>query len=346
MTKMTRRAFATAGGAAAVGAGALAMPSIARAQTTTWRMQTVDPPGFVGPQIVFPRFAEAVEEMSDGRLKIEVSTAGQLVPTGEIPAALEAGVIDIAYTNTVYYTGSIAASVLSTTAMPPLIVPTVNDGQEIYWNRGVDEIIGEAYAENGVHYLGSIFLGDPITYWSRERMEGVDDLQGFKVRTFGYAAKTFEALGASPVFMPHEEVYTALAQGVIDGSMTAASYYKRASYFEPAPFFYEPGWFTSVVMCIMASPSSWEPLPDDLKAIVRNAVRIMSLDLQHHTWLEYRQMLAEFEDMGATRVVWPDSEMEKVRKAAFGFLPSIKEMGPEIARGVEIIEDYLAEIYG
>src|SRR5690606_16467736 len=89
-------------------AGVLAAPAIVRAQESfNWRLQTVDPSSFVGPSVVLPKFAKRVEEMSGGQLKMTIFAAGQLVPTGEIPAALNAGTIDIAYSNPTYYTGAV-----------------------------------------------------------------------------------------------------------------------------------------------------------------------------------------------------------------------------------------------
>ena len=344
--KVSRRSVAISMGGALAGA-ALASARPARAQSDkvfNWRMQTVDPPSFVGPAKVIPAWVKRIEEMSNGRLLISVFTAGQLVPTPEIPAALANGAIDIAYTSPVYYTGAIPESFLTSVALPPMLIPSTADGQEIYWNRGVDGIMREAYAENGVHFLTTLFLGDPITYWSKKPQKGVSDLAGFKVRTFGYAAKTFEKLGASPVFLPHEEVYTALAQGVIDGSMTAASYYQRAKYYEAAPCFYTEGWYRAVTMCMLASSRSWQALPDDLKAIVANATMTFSQDLQHQTWLEAQQMLTRFEKLGAQAVTWAPEDLAKVREAGMTFLPEIAAKGPRVAKGVEIVQKYLAEM--
>jgi TRAP-type mannitol/chloroaromatic compound transport system substrate-binding protein len=331
-------------GVGAAGAS-LAMPALAQAKTVL-RMQTIDPPSFVGPSVVLPRFKETLEKMTGGALSLEIYTAGQVVPTAEIPAALAAGVIDLAYTSNVYYTGALKENVLSYSALPPMLIPSVNDGTEIYLHKGVDEIIAEAYRPEGVEFLGSVFLGDPITFWSKNRIASVKDLPGFKVRSFGFAAKTMDKLGASPVFMPHEEVYSALSQGTIDGSMTNASYYKRAKYFEVAPFIYEPGWYNFTHMCAMASGGTWNKLSDEHKAILSVAVRKLSSEMQHFTWLEYRQMLTELQGMGSTLVSWTDEDAAAIRSAANGFLPGIRELNANVDRGIGIIEDHVASLYG
>ena len=89
----------------------------AAAPVFKWRMQTVDPPALVGPSITVPAFLENVKKMSNGRLEISLFTAGQLVPTVEIIKALKSGMVDMAYTNGVYYTGAIPEAALDVSLM-------------------------------------------------------------------------------------------------------------------------------------------------------------------------------------------------------------------------------------
>lgn len=344
MTKLNRRNFtfgAGLGGAASL----LAAPAIAQSQKVL-RLQSIDPPSFVGPSVALPNFAKAVEEMSGGELRVEVYTAGQVVPTSEIPAALAAGAIDLAYTGQVYYTGIVPENVLSYSALPPALIPQVNDGVQIYNYDGVDDIIAEAWVPEGVKAFKSLFLGDPIAFWSKEPINSVSELGGFKVRSFGYAAKTLEKLGASPVFMPHEEVYTALSQGSIDGSMTAASYYKRANYFEVAPYFYDSGWYEFVQMATLASLNTWEGLSEAQQSILTYAMASLGREMQHLTWLEYRQMLTEFEEMGATHIKWGPEDVAAIREAGASFLPEVREMSPKVNEGIDILQGHVDKFYG
>ena len=163
------------------------------------------------------------------------------------------------------------------------------------------------------------------------------------MRTYGYAAKVLEQLGGAPVFIPHEEVYTSLSQGVIDASMTASTSYKRAKYYEVAPYFSASPWFTAHGMSLMASSRSWEALPDDLKAIVESAVYLVSTDIEQATRLEHEQMVSEFASMKTQVVTWSPEESAKVRQAGLQYLPEIAQLAPAVAEGVSIIKDYFGE---
>jgi TRAP-type mannitol/chloroaromatic compound transport system substrate-binding protein len=312
-------------------------------KTFKWRMQSIDPPSLVGPQITQKAFCERIKKMSNGALDITLYTAGQLTPTLEILGSLSKGTVDISYTSSVYYTGTVPEANIDLVTLPPLILKTEADARQVYWYSGVDELMREGYKEYGVYYLGSLFFTDPNTFWSKKPIKGVDDLKGFKVRGYGYYAKTLAKLGAAPTFIPHEEVYTSLAQGVIDGSMTAGSYYKRFKYYEVAPYYYLPGFAPVWSMCVMVSQKAWDQLPNDLKAIVQEAFIHFAIDHQQRTWWEHEQMLQELPKLGATLIQWPDSEVQKLREAGLTFLPEIAKKSERCAKGIKIIEDYMKE---
>jgi TRAP-type mannitol/chloroaromatic compound transport system substrate-binding protein len=306
-----------------------------------WRMQSIDPPALIGPQITQKAFCENIKKMSNGRLEITLFTAGQLSPTLELIDSLAKGTVDIAYSSSVYYTGIVPEANIDLVTLPPNMLKTLQDALQVYWYLGVDDLMREGYKQHGVYYVGSLFFTDPNTFWSKKPIKGVDDLKGFKVRGYGYYAKTLAKLGAAPTFIPHEEVYTALAQGVIDGSMTAGSYYKRFKYYEVAPYYYLPGFAPVWSMCIMASQKSWDALPDDLKAIVNEEFKVFAIDHQQRTWWEHEQMIQDLSKLNATLITWPDSEVAKLRDAGMTFIPEIAKKSDRCAKGMEIIQNYM-----
>ena len=306
-----------------------------------WRMQSIDPPSLIGPQITEKAFCENVKKMSNGRLEIKLFTAGQLTPSLELVDALDQGLVDIAYTSSVYYTGVVPEANIDLVTLPPNMLKTLQDAMQVYWYMGLDDLIRAGYKEHGVYYVGSLFYTEPNTFWSKKPIKGIDDLKGFRLRGYGYYSKTLAKLGATPIFIPHEEVYTALAQGVIDGSMTAGSYYKRFKYYEVAPYYYLPGFAPVWSMSVMASQKSWNALPDDLKAIVQQAFKVFAIEHQQRTWWDHEKMLQELPELKSTLITWPDSEVEKLRDAGIAFLPEIAKKCERCAEGMKILQDYM-----
>ncbi len=97
----TRRDFALGAGLAAT--AVLAMPSIGKAQTMEWRMVTSWPKRLPGPGMSAERVAERIRSLSDGRLDISVSAAGEVVPAFGVLEAVGNGVAEIGHTASFYW---------------------------------------------------------------------------------------------------------------------------------------------------------------------------------------------------------------------------------------------------
>jgi TRAP-type mannitol/chloroaromatic compound transport system substrate-binding protein len=308
-----------------------------------WKMQSIDTPALLGASITQRAYCDNIRKMTNGKIDIKLYTAGQLVPSVKIADSLKRGVVDIAYTTGAYCLGLIPEGILEASVLPPGLLRNINDWMEIYWYRGLDSIMREAYAKHGIYYLKSISIGDPSTHWSKKPMYKVEDLKGYKIRSFGYSSKTFQKLGATPTFVPHEETYTALAQGIIDGSQAPGSYYKRFKFYEVAPYYYLPGLNPFSTMSIQVSMKSWNELPDDLKHILETATVELSFDTNHRAYMEHLQMLEKLDELNAKLIIWPEEEIQKIRDAAMTFLPEIENKSSLCAKGIKIIKDYMKE---
>ena len=78
---------------AAVAAGAMSVPMIASAQTTTFRFQSTWPAKDIFHEFAND-FAKKVNDMASGRLKIEVLPSGAVVPAFQLLDAVNKGTLD------------------------------------------------------------------------------------------------------------------------------------------------------------------------------------------------------------------------------------------------------------
>lgn len=80
--------------------------------------------------------------------------------------------------------------------------------------------------------------GDQV-FWFKEKINGVDDFKGKKIRVFSRPMAEFvKYFGATGVSMAFPEVYTSLQRGVIDGAVTGALAGNTASWFEVSKYMY------------------------------------------------------------------------------------------------------------
>jgi TRAP-type mannitol/chloroaromatic compound transport system substrate-binding protein len=266
MTKLTRRNLV----AGAIGAAAIAAPSVARAQTKRWRMVTSWPKRLPGPGMSAERVAERIAALSGGRLQIAVSAAGEVVPAFEVLDAVGGGVAEIGHTASFYWQGKTPAAAYFTT-VPFGLTPN----EHVAWvdAGGGQALWDELYKPFGVKPFMGGNTGVCMGGWFRREIKSLDDVKGLKIRSLGLGGEVYRRLGATPQTTPPGEILTSLQSGVLDaaefvgpGSDIALGLYRVA------PSYYGPGFNkpNGTGECIV-SLKAWDALDGELKAIVAHA---------------------------------------------------------------------------
>jgi len=261
----TRRKFIAAGLA-----GALAAPTVARAQTLKWRMVTSWPKRLPGPGMSAERIADRVRALSGGRIDITVYAAGEIVPAFGVLDAVGNGVADIGHTAAFYWQGKMPAAAFFTT-VPFGLTP----GEHVAWVEagGGQALWDELYAPFGVKPFMGGNTGVCMGGWFRREVKSLADLRGLKLRSLGLGGEVYRRLGATPQTTPPAEILVALQSGVIDGAEFVGPGSDIAlGLYRVAPFYYYPGFNkpNGTGECIVAR-KVWDGLGDDLKAIVAHA---------------------------------------------------------------------------
>jgi TRAP-type mannitol/chloroaromatic compound transport system substrate-binding protein len=267
MSKISRRSITVAG--LGLG-GALAMPSVARAQTRKWRMVTSWPKRLPGPGMSAERVAERIRTLSGGRLDISVAAAGEIVPAFEVLGAVGNGVAELGHTAAFYWQGKMPAAAFFTT-VPFGLTP----GEHVAWvdAGGGQKLWDELYAPFGVKPLMGGNTGVCMGGWFRREIKSLADLHGLKLRSLGLGGEIYRRLGATPQTTPPAEILNSLQSGVIDGAEFVGPGSDIAlGLYRVAPFYYYPGFNkpNGTGECIVAR-SVWEALDAELKAIITHA---------------------------------------------------------------------------
>src|SRR5918911_1945558 len=80
-------------GLGAAATGTVAMPQVSRAQTVVWKYQSTWPTKDIFHEMALD-YAKKVNDMSGGRLKLEVLAAGTVVPAFQTLDAVHSGILD------------------------------------------------------------------------------------------------------------------------------------------------------------------------------------------------------------------------------------------------------------
>jgi TRAP-type mannitol/chloroaromatic compound transport system substrate-binding protein len=297
----SRRTFLVS---AAAGAATHPLPHIARAQTVTWRYQST-----WSRKDIFHEFAVdyagKVNEMSGGRLKLEVLTAGAVIPTFQMADAVHAGILDAAHGVCAYSYGKHKAYSLFGT--PPSFGWDAHGMLAWFYHGGGEALYRELV--NGILKLNLVgFLYFPMPTqplgWFKKEIRTVDDLKSLKYRSVGLSADLFKEMGAAVTILPGGEIVRAMEHGVVDaaefnnpssdlvlGLPDVSQYYMMGSHHQQVEDFE-----------IVINKTKFDALPAELKAILRYAAYAASMDQLGAAYDRYPKDLDEIRKRGVNVV--------------------------------------------
>ena len=174
-------------------------------------------------------------------------------------------------------------------------------------------------------------------------MYGIDEIKGFKMRLWGKFVDAFNEVGASAVYLPHSEVYTAIATGVLDGGGGLATFYESMNFYELCPYYYDVP-IVAGGLVVMASLDAWNELPDDLKLLVNEACmsyREKNYGFVNHSFYEMRK---KFDGWGTTVIQWPAEDMVPLAEASYKILDEIEAASAANAKGIAIVKEFMNEM--
>jgi len=243
-----------------------------------WKMVTTWPKNFPGLGMAAENFARIVEEMTDGRLTVQVYGAGEIVPAMEVFDAVSQGVVDAGHGAAYYWKGKVPSSVFFTSIPFGLNAQEMNGW--LHYGGGL-ELWQEAYAPYNLIPMAGGSTGVQMAGWFNREINSVEDLKGLKMRIPGLAGEVFAAAGGTAVTIPGGELYTSMQTGVIDALEWVGPYNDQAFGFqEVARYYYYPGWHEpGSILEFVVNKDSLEALPKDLQAIVKVAARAASQDM-------------------------------------------------------------------
>ena len=278
--KFDRRSFLrrAAVGAPVAAASSLAAPAVLAQAPIVLKMQTSWGAGNIWQEFA-QDYADRVEEMSGGRLKIDVLPAGAVVAAFQVLDAVNDGVLDAAHSVPVYWYGkNKAASLFGTgpvfggSATTMLSWFYEGGGKELY-----DELTQDILGMDVDGYLGFPMFAQPFG-WFKDEVNTAEDLNGFKYRTVGLAADLLQSMGMSVAQLPGGEIVPAMERGVIDafefnnpssdkdfGAHDVAKNYYLSSYHQASESFE-----------FLFSKFTMEELDPDLRAILKYGVEAVS----------------------------------------------------------------------
>jgi TRAP-type C4-dicarboxylate transport system substrate-binding protein len=155
----------------------------------------------------------AVEEATEGRVKVTSYPAETLALSDAIYEGVKSGVADIGLSCFAYTRGQFP--VLEVFELPGIIYNDSNAATRIAW-EGIQQLNPKEVQDTT---LMMVITTGPGNIFTKKPVRTLNDLKGMQIRATGLSAATLSALGAVPVAMPQAEAYESLSKGVVEGNL-------------------------------------------------------------------------------------------------------------------------------
>ena len=243
------------------------------------------------------RFAERVDKMSNGRLKMEVLPDGAVVNAFEILDAVDKGVVDGGFAWTHYWSGKNTAAALFSN-------PAAGGGtgmdqmSHMAWlMQGGGNALYEKLFDQGLKVNIKPFMMQPMGPdpfgWFKTPITSIEDMKKLKYRSPpGLTGEIFKEMGINAVAMPGGEIVPAAQRGVIDAAEWIGPADDMILGFHTVfKHYYLQGLHqSSDVGEFLLNKTAWNKLPADLKAVVEGAV--MATIAETYTFNVHRNAVA------------------------------------------------------
>ena len=278
-------------------------------------------------------FAAAVEKNSQGRIKVEVYSGGELVPSSQILNAVKTGTIDMGRGMGHHFTESKIGSIESGL---PMSWTSVQEAEKIYGTYGLKDIIAEEYGQLGVKYLGPIWAA-PYHFLGKRPITGIAAMRTMKIRAVGASAKMLKKVGVNPVNVPVEDIYLSLTTGQIDGVLYGSAFeYKETKFYEGARFFNNTPILDPIVDTLVINRKVWDSFTPEQQKVVQDAADV--LRSSYYNWISGEDKKTLNQLFKNTTTTFSDADMKEMTKAALGVWNEEATKTPRNKAAIDLIK--------
>jgi TRAP-type mannitol/chloroaromatic compound transport system substrate-binding protein len=277
----SRRSFLKTAALGATGAAVATLPTIHMAQApVTMRWQSTWPTKDIFHEYALD-YAKKVNEMSGGKLKIEVLPAGAVVKAFDLLDAVAKGTLDGGHGVLAYWYGK--SNALALWGSGPSFGMDPNMLLAWHYYGGGPQLLTEIYKSINADVVSYIYGPMPTQPfgWFKRPVSKLDELKGLKFRTVGLSIDIFTGLGMAVNALPGAEIVPAMDRGLLDAAeFNNTSSDKALGFADVSKVCMLQSFHQSAEQFeVLFNRPKYDALAPELKAIIKNAVEAASADM-------------------------------------------------------------------
>lgn len=316
------------------GEGSQAAAEDAGVQRYAWPLGSSSPEDTV-TQIYAEKFADEVDRLSDGKMKISVYPNSVLGGDRELLESCKDGDIPFVVQNT-----APQVTFMKDTAVfdMPAVFDSIDEVREHVDNPKFMKLMQQVYNDGGYELLGYADQGFRVMT-TNKKIESLADFKGQKIRTMenSYHMAYWKELGASPTPMTFSEVYIGLQQGTIDAQENPYEVIVSNKLYEQQDYVVETNHLPHLISLIV-SEEFMKGLTDEQQQIIREAAETAKQYAREQSDERIASKIKTIEDSGTQIITLSDEVHEQIRKECQPIYESIEKNVSS-----DIVDAYLAQ---
>lgn len=303
-----------------------------RKQEYAWVLATASPEDTV-TGIYANTFAQKVEELSGGELKVQVYHNSTLGGDTELIESCQCGDIPFVVQNTapeVSYLPKLCLFDL------PCVFSNLDQLHEVLDNEAFITKINEIYEDGGFRLLGMADQNFRVMT-SNVAVQSRSDFSGIKIRTMenSYHMAFWKSIGANPTPMAFAELYVGLSQHTVDAQENPYEVICSNKFYEVQNYVVETNHLPHL-LALITNNEFYNNLPEEQKAIVDQAAAEAKEYAREMAVARSDSRIAEIEENNCQIVEVSEELRDEMRAAA-------ADLYEEIRRKVD--DDTLYDLY-
>ncbi len=306
-------------------------------QEYAWILATASPEDTV-TGLFAEKFAEEVEELSNGEMRIQVYHNSTLGGDTELIESVQCGDIPFVVQNTapeVSYLPRLALFDL------PCVFSNLDELHEVLDNDVFMEKTNEIYESGGFRLLAMADQNFRVMTSNKE-ITSLEDFKGIKIRTMENSNHMdfWSSLGSNPTPMAFAELYVGLEQNTVDAQENPYEVICSNKFYEVQDYVIEPNHLPHL-LALVTNNDFYENLPEDQQAIIDEAAEIAKGYAREQAIARADSRIQEITENGSEIVPVSDELRIEMREQCTDLYESIRETVDDD----ELFFAYCGEVY-
>lgn len=288
---------------------------------------------------------KAVEEATEGSIKIELQPAGAITSGSEAFGATAAGMLDVYAGWATVYGGDMPEGMLAFG-----MAMGANNHRDAWAamfgdpKYRIGDLVQEAANERNMQWVGWTSQG-PNAMFTKYPVNKWEDLSGKKMRAGGPHALFHAAMGGAPVSMGGGDIYTAIKLGTIDGTYWDTGGIDDMAFQEVIKYAIMPGWCPAQHQEIYINLDKWKALNQWQRDRINGVFMSTYFETSRMHANGVEEALEILKKAGGEVIVMSEDEVKRMRaKAISEVWPKVAEKSKRTAKGVELWKTFLQDI--